>query len=357
MSEPSRSDPHAPSQPRRLSRLSLGQLALIFGCILLVWVLGSVLLLVFLAVLLAVSLRGAADVVAAHGHIPVHWALAAVVVAICAALAGLAYWTGPNLYGQLNDLVGRLLNVAEQIRRHLDDSGVLQGGARPLQTLAERAVSPLATVFTVSLTTATEVFAAVVTAIYFAAAPSVYVGGAIRLAPMRYRARLRHVFEALAHILRRWVLGQLFNMVAIGLLASVGLSIAGVPAPIALGVISGVFTFVPYVGTITSGAIATAIALSAGLGTAVAALVVFTVCHLVEGYVIAPLVQRRILELPPALSILSMTVLGSLFGLPGIILGTPFAAALLVLVQSLYVGDVLGDHDMDPTKGPTPEVP
>ncbi len=75
-----------------------------------------------------------------------------------------------------------------------------------------------------------------------------------------------------------------------------------------------------------------------------------TLCHLVEGYVVAPLVQRRILDLPPALTLLSMTVLGSLFGLPGIILGTPLAAVVLILVQSLYVGDVLGDHEVDPTR-------
>ena len=102
-------------------------------------------------------------------------------------------------------------------------------------------------------------------------------------------------------------------------------------------------------GTVLSGAIAVLIALSAGWSMAAWALGVYVVCHLFEGYVIAPIVQRRILELPPALSVLSMTVLGTLFSVPGIILGTPFAAAMLVLVQSLYVGDVLGDHAVDPT--------
>ena len=40
-----------------------------------------------------------------------------------------------------------------------------------------------------------------------------------------------------------------------------------------------------------------------------------------------------------------MTVLRSLLGLPGIILGTPAAAAALVAIRMLYVGDVLGDYD------------
>lgn len=332
----------------RRGRLTPGQIALIAGAILACWALGHVLMLVFFAVLLGAALRGATDWVMAYTRLPAGAALALVVAALTAALAAMAYWTGPNLFSQVNDLTSRLLGETERVRKHLEDAGLMQSGNQ-LQGLAERAVSPAAQIFTFSLTTLTELFVAVITAIYFAASPSIYVGGMVRLAPIRHRARLREVFRAVAHVLRMWVLGQLVSMVAVGVLASAGLWLAGVPAPFAIGLVSGLLTFVPYVGTIVSGAIAVLIALSAGLSTAVWALGVFVVCHLFEGYVIAPIVQRRILELPPALSVLSMTVLGTLFSLPGVILGTPLAAAVLVLVQSLYVGDVLGDHEVDPT--------
>jgi predicted PurR-regulated permease PerM len=333
-------------------RLTSGQITLIAGLILAAvaaaWALGHVLMLIFFAILLGAALRGATDWVTARTRLPDTVALAAVIVAFAAALAAMAFWVGPNLFGQLNDLVARLQAEAQSLRKHLQDAGVIQGGAQ-LQGLAERAVSPAAQIFTLSLATLTELFVAVITAIYFAASPSIYVGGVVRLVPMQHRARLRQVFRAVAHALRMWVLGQLISMIAVGVLASAGLWLVGVPAPFAIGLISGLLTFVPYVGTILSGAIAVLIALSAGLATAAWALGVYIVCHLFEGYVIAPVVQRRILELPPALSVLSMTVLGTLFSLPGVILGTPAAAAVLVLVQSLYVGDVLGDHEGDPT--------
>lgn len=72
--------------------------------------------------------------------------------------------------------------------------------------------------------------------------------------------------------------------------------------------------------------------------------VVFAVCHIVEGYIVSPLVQDRMVRLPPALLILSMTFIGSLFGAMGIILATPLAAAGLVLVSEFYVVDVLKDE-------------
>ena len=339
------------AEPRRgVSRLTVGQIALIVGLLVIAWALGSVLMLLFFSILLGAALRGATDWVAARTRLPDMVALTLVVLGVVIFVAGLSYWVGPAMFGQLNDLARRLVGEVEQLRTHLQRIGLMQGGGDQLQGLAERAVSPAAQIFTFSLTTLTELFVAVITAIYFAAAPTLYVGGVVRLVPVRYRARLGEVFGAVAHTLRMWVLGQLISMVAVGVLASAGLWLVGVPAPFAIGLISGLLTFVPYVGTILSGAIAVLIALSAGWATAAWALGVYVVCHLFEGYVIAPIVQRRILEMPPALSVISMTVLGTLFSLPGIILGTPFAASVLVLVQALYVGDVLGDHEVDPTR-------
>jgi predicted PurR-regulated permease PerM len=72
--------------------------------------------------------------------------------------------------------------------------------------------------------------------------------------------------------------------------------------------------------------------------------IVFSVCHFVEGYIVSPLVQDRMVRLPPALLILSMTFLGSLLGPMGIVMATPLAAAGLVLVSEFYVVDVLKDE-------------
>ena len=116
------------------------------------------------------------------------------------------------------------------------------------------------------------------------------------------------------------------------------------PDPYALALLAGLLTFVPYFGAIIAAIPALIVACAVSWATAMWTVVVFFVCHGVEGYIVAPLVQRRLVDLPPAVIIIAMTCMGALFGPLGIILGTPAAAAGLVLVRQLYFGGVLGDH-------------
>jgi predicted PurR-regulated permease PerM len=141
------------------------------------------------------------------------------------------------------------------------------------------------------------------------------------------------------------VLGQLVDMITVGVLAAIGLRLAGVPEPYALGLLAGLFTFIPYFGAIIAAIPAIIVALTVSWMTALWVVVTFLACHTAEGYLVAPLVQRRLLDLPPALGIIAMAVMGGLFGPLGVVLGTPVAAAGLVLVREVYLAGVLGDPD------------
>ena len=59
-----------------------------------------------------------------------------------------------------------------------------------------------------------------------------------------------------------------------------------------------------------------------------------------EGYVLSPLVQRRSVALPPALTIAAQVLLGVLLGVLGVALATPIAAAAMVAIQRLYVEEL-----------------
>lgn len=65
-----------------------------------------------------------------------------------------------------------------------------------------------------------------------------------------------------------------------------------------------------------------------------------TLCNIVE-----MLIQKRTVSLPPALTILSQTILGTLFGPLGLGLATPLMAALLVAVRMIYVESFLEGED------------
>ena len=67
--------------------------------------------------------------------------------------------------------------------------------------------------------------------------------------------------------------------------------------------------------------------------------------HVVEGYVLVPLVQRRAVHLPPALTLSAQVILGCLAGFIGLLFATPLVAAGLVLVRMIYVEGILGDRE------------
>ena len=83
--------------------------------------------------------------------------------------------------------------------------------------------------------------------------------------------------------------------------------------------------------------------MSDGPRTALYVALLFVAVQTLEGNVIAPLIQKRTVELPPVVTLLSQTVLGTLFGPMGLILATPVTAAALVIVKMVYREKILGD--------------
>ena len=86
--------------------------------------------------------------------------------------------------------------------------------------------------------------------------------------------------------------------------------------------------------------------------------VIYTGVHVFEGYCITPFVQKRAVALPPALLLCVQILSAALFGLMGVIFSTPLTVLAIVLIQTLYVRDmlgeqvaVLGEHDWDGDSG------
>ena len=75
--------------------------------------------------------------------------------------------------------------------------------------------------------------------------------------------------------------------------------------------------------------------------------VLFMVVQLIESNIVTPLIERQTVELPPALTIMFQLALAVLVGGLGLVLATPLLAVIMVLVQMLYIEDVLGDRETD----------
>ena len=123
-----------------------------------------------------------------------------------------------------------------------------------------------------------------------------------------------------------------------------GMWILGIPVALALGIIAGITNVIPYIGPFLGGTPAVLFALTQGPREALYVLILFIVIQQLEGNVIMPLIQRRAAGLPPVMTIFGVIGFGVLFGLPGVLVAAPLMVVAMVLVQRLYIEDVLGDE-------------
>ncbi len=140
--------------------------------------------------------------------------------------------------------------------------------------------------------------------------------------------------EALGGFLR----GQLMVMVSLGIIYSVGLLIVGLNNAIAIGMIAGLVSFVPYLGAIIGILLAgiTAVIQNFDVWFLLSVAIVFTVGQLIESFLLTPKLVGDRIGLHPVLVIFMVMAGAHLFGFIGILLALPVAAAGTVLVRFLY---------------------
>jgi predicted PurR-regulated permease PerM len=312
------------------------------------WALSDIVLVVFAAALLGCLLRGGAETL--HGRVggPVGLWLALIVLALLAFLGFEVFVRGPAIAGQLRDIWGELRGQVTSLWERYGQAEWVQpvlGRVKGYVQTGEHDVAGMAAgVGTSTLGGLGTLLVIVVTAVFFAVDPDLYVTGVARLMPKDWRPRARGTLGAVAHVLRWWFIGQFIDMVAVGVLTGIGLYAIGVKLALTLALIAALFNFVPYIGALAGAVPAVLIALGQGPQTALYTAALFVVVQTLEGNLIAPLIQKRTVELAPVLTILSQTVLGSLFGPLGLILATPVTAAGVELVRKVWVEEVLGDR-------------
>ncbi|MCO6390195.1 AI-2E family transporter [Aliihoeflea aestuarii] len=179
--------------------------------------------------------------------------------------------------------------------------------------------------------------------VFLAAQPQLYRDGAVKLVSVESRPRFGEVMDEVGVTLRFWLMGQFVTMGIIGLVVYAALAVVGMPGAILLGLTAGVLNFIPVLGPILAGIPIVLVAMSQDWWVVGYALAVYCVVQFLEGNVLTPLIQGKAVSLPPAVIMASLVIMGLLFGFVGIILATPFAAVMMVLVKRLYIEDVLGD--------------
>jgi predicted PurR-regulated permease PerM len=329
--------------------IAIGLVGLVAFVVLLLWAGADVALLVFGGILFALFLRGVSDQLRRVLPLPANYSLVVVLVGL-AAFIGLGTWLlGSAIADQLSELTRAVEESWQKLQERLAQ---YEWGKRVVDSLPGvgaltrgESLSQVTSLFSSSVGALLSLVVIGFTGVYLAFDPTLYRRGLLRLAPIAQRARMSEVLDALGSALRGWLVSQAFSMVVVGTATTLGLWMLGTPLPLGLGLIAFLFTFVPYVGPIAAAVPALLVAFTVGPTHALYVGLLYFAVQMVEGNLLTPLVQQRMVQLPPAVTIVSQVLAGVVLGTPGVVFATPLAACGMVLVKMLYVEDTLGDRE------------
>jgi predicted PurR-regulated permease PerM len=336
----------------------LGRVLLAVGVIALVIRTIDVLLVIFLAVMLAVYLEEVADLLERRLEMPRAVGLSLALIATLGIAAGVVVLIAPAVSEQVQDFLANLPQYLTDLDRNLTDLlrqvpllGRSVSGQGPAGLLASSLNDMLAFLRGAAVPYLRggvefliEGISVLVMAIYLARTPGVYTDGIVALVPPERRPLAHAILRDLRDTLRAWVVGQIVAMILLAALTTLGLWALGIPYFLAFGVFAGIAAIVPFFGVLFSTLLPALFALGAlGLGKALGATAVGVGVHLIEANFVAPVVMERQVNIPPVVTIAGVLLIGKLFGLAGLIVAVPILASIMVLIRHILLGEIYGD--------------
>ena len=177
----------------------------------------------------------------------------------------------------------------------------------------------------------------IVVAGYMAANPGPLINSTASLFPPVRRGRVHEVIERIRTAWIGWMHGVIVDMVVTGVLTYVGLSLIGLDFAIVFAVLSALLVVIPYFGAIAGAVPPVLFALADSPGKALLALAVYVAVQQIESNLTVPLVMAQRVKLHPAVVAIGVVVVGQLFGFAGLFVAVPILAAIVILVDEVWV--------------------
>jgi predicted PurR-regulated permease PerM len=299
----------------------------------------NVLLLILAGTLIAVFFRGFSGLL----HRKTKWQKGtSLIVAVTTTLSALilVFWLmGSNLATQVAQFNDSFPTTIENAKQQLNKSSI---GKQIVQKISSektrKKISSIAqTFFKTSFGVLGDLYVVLFIGIFFTVSPGVYKKGLIQLVPTTGKQAAKNILEKMAGNLEKWLKGKLFAMLVVFILTSTGLLIIGVPMWLVLALIAGILNFIPNFGPLIALIPAVLVALLQGPTTAAWVAGLYILVQIAESNFITPMVQQKLINIPPALIIIAQLLIAPLSGGWGLVVATPLMILIIVLVQELYI--------------------
>ena len=316
-----------------------GIFSLIIILLLLFKTLFSVLLLSLTAILIAVYFRGCADLMHRNFHWPLKLCTFLSVFINILLLVAFFWFVGSRLQHQIAELSDTLPKTIQNAKTQLSKSAL---GSKVVQFINSSGDSVktkelVKKFFSSSFGVLSDLYIVLILSLFFTSGPMLYKKGIVHLLPPKAKDKGDKLLSELGNVLKKWLKGQILGFFFIAVLTGVGLWIIGMPLILTLALLAGLLNFIPNFGPIIALIPAVLLAFLQGPNTAIIVACMYTGLQIVQSAVTQPIIQQKMVSIPPALTIFAQVAFGILGGFWGVLMATPIVALLMTIVNRLYV--------------------
>lgn len=319
--------------------IAIGIISLSIIVFLLFKTLFNLLLLVLAGVLMCVYFHGCASVIGRKLKLGKTFSLILSLL-LNVIIIGLFVWfVGARLSSQIDQLSDSLPHTIENAKKWVSKQPM---GPRILDYVTNsvdsgKASATIKSFFSSTFGIISDFYIVLLLGLFFTANPNVYRRGIIHLIPPSGKDKAADLWDRLNTLLRNWLKGQIFGFFFIAVLSGLGLWALGMPLVLTLALIAGLLNFIPNFGPIIALVPAVLLALTQGTQTAIWVIALYTGIQIIQSTVTQPLIQKKMVSVPPGLLAFSQVGMGVLAGFWGVLLATPLIAIIMTLVKKLYV--------------------
>jgi predicted PurR-regulated permease PerM len=284
------------------------------------------------------------------------------VIVVIGVVVAIAFLIVPVIVGQVASLVNGIADFASQYQGWNDFVKQVQAAVPSIkvQELIDQAVAYLQRnvgtitggVLSVGVGIVGGIGGTVIVVIltlYFTASMHEFKSALYRMVPMSRRPRFASIAEQIFQSVGRYVIGQIGLALVNGVLSFVFLSLIGAQLPAVFAFIAFLGSLIPLVGTISAAVLIVlgqlVLVLSqgaqtwppSGLPIWLWAAIYYLVYMQVEAYVLSPNIMNRAVKVPGVIVVIAALVGGTLLGILGALIAIPVAAAVLLIIEQVFV--------------------
>lgn len=299
----------------------------------------SVLLLALAGILIAIYFHGSANIIHRKLHLSNGWSLAIAVTFNLLLMVAFFWFIGARLQSQVSQLSDTLPKTIRNAESKIDSTAI---GGKILDYMrssgtTEKTIAVATKFFSSGFGILSDLYIVILMAAFFTATPTIYKKGFIKLLPPKAKEKGEALLNEINGVLKNWLKGEIFGFFFIAVLTGIGLWIIGMPLVLTLAVMAGILNFIPNFGPLIALIPAGLLGLTISPATALIVIGMYTFVQIIQSAVTQPLIQQKMMNIPPVLTIFAQVAMGLLAGFWGVLLAVPVVGIIMTVVNKLYI--------------------